>query len=167
MQRDGINYTETYDPVARYESIKVLLAIAAHKDCEMIQFDIKTAFLYGELDDIIFMKIPEGLTDLDRTSQVLLLKKALYGLKQALYRWHYRFKRFLEKFGFKYCESEWCIFVRICDNGLIMYLVIVVDDEIIFCQSIIEIQKIISALSEEFKAKISKVTDLYVGMQIV
>jgi len=79
-QKEGIDYTETFALVVRYESICTLLAIAALKNLELKQFDIKTAFLYEKLDEEIFMQLPEGVME---KVTVVKLKKSLYGLKQS------------------------------------------------------------------------------------
>ncbi len=81
-QRDGIDYTETYAPVARFNSIRVILAIAAERDMELHQMDVKTAFLYGELKETVYMDQPEGYI-VKNPNLVCRLKKSLYGLKQS------------------------------------------------------------------------------------
>lgn len=79
-QKQGIDYTETFAPVVRFSSVRTLLSIAAALNMEIYQFDVKTAFLHGDLEEEIYMEQP-GLEEDDR---VCLLKKSLYGLKQAL-----------------------------------------------------------------------------------
>lgn len=61
MQKHGIDYTETFAPVVRYDSLQVILATVATKDPKLIQFDIQTAFLYGQLEETIYMEVPDGL----------------------------------------------------------------------------------------------------------
>jgi len=84
-QKKGIDYTETFALVVRYESIRTLLAIATLKNLELRQFDIKTAFLYEEFDEEIFMQLPEGVME---KVTVVKLKKSLYGLKQLPRQWN-------------------------------------------------------------------------------
>lgn len=89
MQRRGIDFTETFAPVVRYDSLRLFLAIVMKKDLVMLQFDVQTAFLYGELQEDIFMEIPEGLNVKKEprgsagNNVVCKLEKSLYGLKQA------------------------------------------------------------------------------------
>jgi hypothetical protein len=79
----GLDYTETYAPVAKNYSLRLILAIAAAKNLEMIQLDVKTAFLYGTLDEEIYMKQPEGFVIPGKEKEVCRLIKSIYGLKQA------------------------------------------------------------------------------------
>lgn len=80
-QRSGIDYGETYAPVAKHDTLRVILSIVAAYDLEMIQLDIKTAFLYGELNEEIYLQQPEGYVAADKENQVCHLHKSLYGLK--------------------------------------------------------------------------------------
>lgn len=89
MQREGIDYTDTYAPVVRYDSLRVLLAIIATENLEVAQFDVVTAFLNGDLEEEVFMEVPEGykIKNLKKqsieknASVVCKLKRSLYGLK--------------------------------------------------------------------------------------
>uniref|UniRef100_A0ABD2X989 Reverse transcriptase Ty1/copia-type domain-containing protein n=1 Tax=Trichogramma kaykai TaxID=54128 RepID=A0ABD2X989_9HYME len=126
-QQQGINYEETYAPVVRYESLRVLFAVAARLNLEMTQFDVKTAFLYGELEEEILIEIPVGLDIPERSRKACRLKKALYGLKQTSRCWNKRFSGFLSMHGFVRCESEWSVFT--CKDGDgVMFLALFVDD---------------------------------------
>ncbi len=87
----GVDYLETYAPVVKYHSLWVILAIAATKDLDMLQLDIKTAFLNGDLDEEIYMIQPEGFITPGRENDVCRLKKSIYGLKQASRAWSRKF----------------------------------------------------------------------------
>jgi hypothetical protein len=87
-QIEGIDFQETFSPVARYEAIRFLLAYTTLKDWELEAMDIKTAFLYGELNKEIYMEQPEGFAKRGQENQVCRLKKAIYRLKQALRTWN-------------------------------------------------------------------------------
>ena len=78
-QEAGIDYKETYSPVIRYDSVRALLAIAAIEDLEMMQFDVKTAFLYGDLEEELYMQIPKGIKASDNNNMVFRLKKGYTG----------------------------------------------------------------------------------------
>ncbi|GJY24081.1 retrovirus-related pol polyprotein from transposon TNT 1-94 [Tanacetum coccineum] len=82
-QEDGLDFEESFAPVARLEAIKIFLANAACKNMTVYQIDVKTAFLNGELKEVVYVSQPEGFVDPDRPHHVYRLKKALYGLKQA------------------------------------------------------------------------------------
>ncbi|GKF36981.1 retrovirus-related pol polyprotein from transposon TNT 1-94, partial [Tanacetum coccineum] len=82
-QEEGLNFEESFTPVARLEAIRIFLANAASKNMAVYQMDVKTAFLNGELKEVVYVSQPEGFVNPDRPHQVYHLKKALYGLKQA------------------------------------------------------------------------------------
>ncbi|KAJ9552532.1 hypothetical protein OSB04_016577 [Centaurea solstitialis] len=82
-QQEGIDYDETFAPVARLEAIRMFLAYAAYKDSTVFQMDVKTAFLYGHLKEEVYVAQPEGFVDKEHPDYVYVLDKALYGLKQA------------------------------------------------------------------------------------
>jgi len=84
-QQFGHDYDETFSPVVRYESIRVLLALAVRYQLKLHQMDVKTAFLNGELKEDIYMKQPEGYIKKGKEHLVCKLKKSLYGLKQSLF----------------------------------------------------------------------------------
>ena len=86
-QVKGIDYDEVFSPVARYTSLRLLLALANAHDLEIHQMDVKTAYLNGELDSEIYMSQPEGFVDTERPNHVCKLKRSIYGLKQSARCW--------------------------------------------------------------------------------
>ena len=90
-QKEGIDYFDTYAPVARIASIRVLLALASIYKLVIHQMDVKTAFLNGELEEEVYMKQPEGFVIKGQENKVCKLIKSLYGLKQAPKQWHQKF----------------------------------------------------------------------------
>lgn len=165
MQEHGIDYSETFSPVVRYSSVRVFLSIVASKDLELVQFDIKTAFLYGKIDKKIFMKIPEGVT-VKNTGKLMVCKlnKALYGLKQAPRCWNLEIKSFFNRFKFETAEADSCIF-----HGQIrgddVYLALFVDDGLIAAKNHSSLYKILDILKESFEITVGN-TDTFVGLQI-
>ncbi|GJR14038.1 retrovirus-related pol polyprotein from transposon TNT 1-94 [Tanacetum coccineum] len=95
VQEEGINFEESFAPVARIEAIRIFIANAAHKNKMIYQMDIKMAFLNGELKEEVYVSQPEGFVDQDNPSHVYKLKKALYGLKQAPRVWYDMLSSFL------------------------------------------------------------------------
>ena len=83
IQVEGINFDETFAPVARLESIRILLAITSHLNFKLYQMDVKSAFLNGMLQEEVYVEQPKGFVDPHRPDDVYKLKRALYGLKQA------------------------------------------------------------------------------------
>ncbi|GJS60609.1 retrovirus-related pol polyprotein from transposon TNT 1-94 [Tanacetum coccineum] len=98
-QQEGIDYDETYAPVARLESIRILLAYACALDFKLFQMDVKSAFLNGFINEEVYVAQPPGFIDFEKPDHVYKLKKALYGLKQAPKAWYDRLKAFLIKHG--------------------------------------------------------------------
>ncbi|GJU11502.1 retrovirus-related pol polyprotein from transposon TNT 1-94 [Tanacetum coccineum] len=96
-QQEGIDYDETYAPVARLESIRILLAYACALDFKLFQMDVKSAFLNGFINEEVYVAQPPGFINFEKPDHVYKLKKALYGLKQASKAWYDRLKAFLIK----------------------------------------------------------------------
>jgi hypothetical protein len=86
-QREGIDFDEIFSPVIRYETVRTLLAIAALENWTILALDVKSAFLYGKLDEIIYMEQPEGFKIKNQERKVLRLHRAIYGLKLAARVW--------------------------------------------------------------------------------
>ncbi|GJT20737.1 retrovirus-related pol polyprotein from transposon TNT 1-94 [Tanacetum coccineum] len=105
-QQEGIDYDETYAPVARLESIRILLAYACALDFKLFQMDVKSAFLNGFINEEVYVAQPPGFIDFEKPDHVYKLKKALYGLKQAPKAWYDRLKAFLIKHEYKIGNGE-------------------------------------------------------------
>ena len=90
-QREGLDYFDTYSPMTRINSIKMILAVAALRNLEVHQMDVKTTFLNGDLEEEIYMEQPEGFIVSGQEKKVCKLVKSLYGLKQAPKKWHEKF----------------------------------------------------------------------------
>ena len=94
-QQEGIDYEETFAPVARLEAIRMLLAFACHKNFILYQMDVKSAFLNGFINEEVYVEQPSGFESFNFPNHVFKLKKALYGLKQAPRAWYERLSKFL------------------------------------------------------------------------
>jgi hypothetical protein len=112
-----IDYHETFATVARNSSYRLVLALAAIFELSVFQFDIKTAFLYGNLDETVYMELPHGF---EVTRYVCLLRKSIYGLKQASRVWAKRLQTSLQHHGFKELISDLCIYFKTTAAGLIL-----------------------------------------------
>jgi len=110
-QIPGLDYDETFSPVARFESLRLLLALAALEDWEVHQLDVKSAFLNGVLDKEIYMEQPQGFITTGKETQVCHLKKAIYGLKQASCAWNSNIHAALTELGFKRTVTDAGVYV--------------------------------------------------------
>ena len=99
-QLEGVDFDETFSPVARFESLRLLLALATLEDWHIHQMDVKSAFLHGELEEEIYMEQPVGFVTAGSEHLVCRLQKALYGLKQASRAWNVQFHGVLCELGF-------------------------------------------------------------------
>ena len=111
-QKYGIDYDQTYSPVVRLTTIRVLLAWATCNKMKIHQMDVVTAFLNGNLEEEIYMQQPDGYVEAGQEDCVCLLEKSLYGLKQAPRCWNTKFVNHVRKMVFKQSEVESCMFVR-------------------------------------------------------
>ncbi|GJR98501.1 retrovirus-related pol polyprotein from transposon TNT 1-94 [Tanacetum coccineum] len=129
-QQEGIDYDETYAPVARLASIRILLAYACALDFKLFQMDVKSAFLNGLINEEVYVEQPQGFIDFEKPDHVYKLKKALYGLKQALKAWYDRLKAFLIKHEYKIGMVDNTLFTKKKSSNLIIVQIYV--DDIIF-----------------------------------
>ena len=102
----GIDYENTFLSVARFEILQLLLSLAALHNWELEALDVKTAFLFGELDEEIYMKQPEGFIVKGQEKKVCWLRKAIYGLKQAMLQWNKQLHKSLLEMEFTCCTAD-------------------------------------------------------------
>ncbi|GKC51536.1 retrovirus-related pol polyprotein from transposon TNT 1-94 [Tanacetum coccineum] len=122
-QEEGIDFEESFAPVARLEAVRIFVAHAAHKSFPIYQMDVKTAFLNGPLKEEVYVAQPEGFVDPDHPEKVYLLRKALYGLKQAPRAWYDELSNFLMSKGFsKDADHAGCLDTRKSTSGGIQFL---------------------------------------------
>jgi hypothetical protein len=153
-QQYGIDYEETFSPVVRFTSIRVLLAFAANNDMDVHQMDVTTAFLNGDLQEDIYMLQPEGYVQPGKENLVCHLKKAIYGLKQAPRKWNRKLVEFLERIGFEQSYADPCIFVRQGQKSTdLCILAVYVDDIIILTKEKRMMTLIKKQLKEGFQMK--------------
>ncbi|GJX10375.1 putative ribonuclease H-like domain-containing protein [Tanacetum coccineum] len=119
-QEEGIDFEESFAPVARMEAIRIFLAYAAHKSFIVFQMDVKTAFLHGTLKEDVYVCQPEGFIDADHPSHVYKLKKALYGLKQAPRVWYDELSMFLLQYHFFKGSIDPTLFIRRFDDDILV-----------------------------------------------
>ena len=129
-QVEGIDFDETFAPVARLESIRILLAIASHLNFKLYQMDVKSALLNGMLQEEIYVEQPKGFVNPHRPDDVYKLKRALYGLKQALRTWYDRLTAYLIEHGFTRGFADTTLFIRNDKKDFVVAQIYV--DDIVF-----------------------------------
>ena len=129
-QVEGLDFGETFAPVARLESIRILLAYAAHHDFRLFHMDVKSAFLNGPISELVYVEQPPGFEDPKLPNHVYKLHKALYGLKQAPRAWYECLRNFLLKNGFEIGKADTTLFTKKFKSDLFICQIYV--DDIIF-----------------------------------
>ncbi|TLX70056.1 DDE-type integrase/transposase/recombinase [Labilibacter sediminis] len=151
-QTFGVDYDETFSPVAKIKSIRIMLAIAAFHDYEVWQMDVKTAFLNGKLAEDVYMSQPEGFVNAKFPNRVCKLEKSIYGLKQASRRWNLCFHEKVIEFGFSRSEDESCVYVK-ASGSIVTFLVLYVDDILLIGNNIPSLNEVKSWLRKCFAMK--------------
>jgi len=168
-QKAGIDYQETFSPVVRLETVRILIALAAHCKLTLKSFDIKTAYLHGTIEEELFMRHPEGFEQ--PGDYVCRLKKSIYGLKQAGRRWNICFTQFLEKFELKPLKTDHCVYSNAdCNLSDLskesIIIALYVDDGLILSNGGRLIERVITHLRGAFEITIGDASS-YVGLQVV
>ncbi|KAI3513141.1 hypothetical protein L1887_20467 [Cichorium endivia] len=151
-QTPGVDYDETFSPVAKIKSIRIMLAIAAFHDYEIWQMDVKTAFLNGKLTEDVYMNQPEGFVDTKHPDKVCKLERSIYGLKQASRSWNLCFLEKVKEFGFSRSEDESCVYVK-ASGSIVTFLVLYVDDILLMGNDIPTLQDVKAWLGKCFAMK--------------
>lgn len=159
-QREGIDFQETYSPVVKYETLRILLSVAAFRKLVLTQFDVKTAFLYGTITEELYMEQPEGFND--GTERVCKLRKGLYGLKQSPRAWNDTINELLIECGMYRIKSDNCVYV---DSTKTLFLSLYVDDGLIFSATQEEANSIISQMRDKIELTVSDARQ-YIGLEI-
>jgi len=164
-QIHGIDYDETFSPVARFKSLRLLLALAALEDWEIHQMDVKSAFLNGLLDEEIYMEQPQGFIDPDHPHKVCLLQKAIYGLKQASHAWNQQFHSVLQDLHFTRTRSDAGVYHRQDDGGTLI-IILYVNDITILGDNLKNVEKIKTTLSNRYEMTDLGEIESYLGVRI-
>lgn len=159
-QLPGIDYYSTYAPVASLILVRLILAIAIVKKMAIYSFDVTTAFLYGDLNETIYIKPPEGF-NLPQ-GKVFKLNKSLYGLKQSPLNWYLNLASTLEKCGLSRSKNEDCLYY---DSERTTLVLIYVDDGLVVSSNMSKVKTIIETLGNAYKMKYSECKE-YLGIRI-
>jgi hypothetical protein len=164
-QRSGIDYIDTFSPIIKSSTIRIILALAVHFDWPIRQLDVSNAFLQGHLTEEVYMEQPPGFIDKEHPDMVCKLHKAIYGLKQAPRAWFTRLSNFLLELGFKGSLVDTSLFIYVHGN-IQIYMLVYVDDILITGTHARVIYSIIAQLQYEFPLKDLGTLSYFLGIQV-
>ncbi|PKU63581.1 Retrovirus-related Pol polyprotein from transposon TNT 1-94 [Dendrobium catenatum] len=165
-QQFGVNFTETFSPVAKMVTIRLLLTVALHHDWPVHQLDVSNAFLHGELTDEIYMKQPKGFEDHQNPQHVCKLHKSIYGLKQSPRNWFTKITKFLFSLGFVFSKADPSLLLFTKNNTRI-FILIYVDDILITGNNAAVIRSTLDQLQSTFQLKQLGAVSLFLGIQVI
>ncbi|WJX32793.1 hypothetical protein P8452_21078 [Trifolium repens] len=167
LQKQGLDYDEVFSPVARHETIRLMIALACSRRWPLFHLDVKSAFLNGPLEEDVYVKQPPGFELKGKESKVLKLNKALYGLKQAPRAWNKKIDQFFVMQGFRKCSVEYGVYVKCSDDKHMLIICLYVDDLLVTGSSSIEIENFKSQMKCEFEmTDLGKLT-YFLGMELL
>ena len=164
-QTHGIDYQETFAPVAKMNSIRVLLSLAANLSWPLLQLDVKNAFLHGDLQEEVYMTMPPGFKLADGHNFVCKLNKALYGLKQSPRAWFERFSSAMKRVGYTQSQADHTLFIKRCNNRTTA-LIVYVDDIVVTGDDQEEIHRLKTFLGTEFETKDLGSLRYFLGIEV-
>ena len=164
-QTYGIDYQDTFSPVAKLNTVRVLISLVANLNWPLHQFDVKNAFLHGGLEEEVYMDIPLGYSVTTGTNEVCKLQRALYGLKQSPRAWFGRFSLAMKKYGFQQSNADHTLFLK-KQQGKVTALIVYVDDMVITGDDIEEISRLQGQLASEFEMKNLGGLKYFLGIEV-
>ncbi|WKA11488.1 hypothetical protein VitviT2T_028982 [Vitis vinifera] len=163
-QTYGIDYQETFAPVAKINSIRVLLSLAVNSNWPLHQLDVKNVFLNGDLEEEVLMSPPPGFEESFGVGKVCKLKKSLYGLKQSPRAWFEHFGKVIKHYGYTQSQADHTMFYKHSNEGKVAILIVYVDDIVLTGDDYNELEKLKKKLAEEFEIKDLGVLKYFLGM---
>ena len=163
-QTEGIDYFETFSPVVKMATIRVVLALASINCWPIQQLDVNNAFLHGDLSKDVYMVIPPGVSS-SRPSQCCKLLKSLYGLKQASQKWFEKLSLLLLSYGYQQAQADHSLFIKAIGSDFTA-LIIYVDDIVLTGNSVEEINSIKNVLDCNFRIKDIAILKYFLGLEV-
>ncbi|KAG7573078.1 Integrase catalytic core [Arabidopsis suecica] len=163
-QEEGVDFLETFSPVVRTATVRMILHVATVEKWDIKQLDVKNAFLHGDLHETVYMKQPPGFEDKEHPNYVCRLHKAIYGLKQAPRAWFDKFSSYLLNYGFVCSPRDPSLFVYLKNNS-IMLLLLYVDDMVLTGNDKTLISDLLKSLGTEFRMKDMGPMAYFLGIQ--
>jgi histone deacetylase 1/2 len=164
-QRYGLDYEDTFSPVVKPTTIRLLLSLAVTRGWSLRQLDVQNAFLHGLLEEEVYMRQPPGFVDPSLPQHLCRLEKALYGLKQTPRVWHARLGSVLRAHGFVASTADTSLFL-LRRPEVTMYLLVYVDDIILISSSDAAADRLVSNLSGDFAVKDLGALHYFLGLEV-
>ncbi|KAK1555457.1 hypothetical protein Q3G72_026733 [Acer saccharum] len=165
-QQPGIDYFETFIPVIKPTTVRLVISIAISHGWSLHQLDVNNAFLQGTLTEDVYMSQPPGFIDSDHLTHVCKLRKAIYGLKQAPRAWYHELCQFLITSGFQNSHADTSLFV-LKFGGTLLYLLIYVDDIILTGNNTARVDQFVDTLAQRFSLKDLSTLSYFLGVEVV
>ena len=164
-QRYGLDYEDTFSPVVKAATIRLVLSLAVSNSWSIRQLDVQNAFLHGVLEEDVYMKQPPGYEDKDYPNYICKLDKSLYGLKQAPRAWYSRLSNKLQDLGFKGSKADTSLFFLRHGNDII-YLLVYVDDIIVVSSCDSAVDRLLHQLRDDFALKDLGPLHYFLGIEV-
>ncbi|CAJ2633694.1 unnamed protein product [Trifolium pratense] len=164
-QRAGIDYDEVFAPVARLETVRLIISLAAQNKWKIHQMDVKSAFLNGVLDEEVYIEQPQGYEVKGEEEKVLKLKKSLYGLKQAPRAWNARIDKYFQDKNFIKCPYEHALYIK-AQGGDILIVCLYVDDLIFTGNNPTMFEEFKKEMTKEFEMTDIGLMSYYLGIEV-
>ncbi|KAM2234356.1 hypothetical protein EV2_013133 [Malus domestica] len=164
-QQHGLDYTETFSPVVKHSTIRLVLSLAVSNKWHIRQLDVQNAFLHGFLKEEVYMRQPAGFIDEQHPNHVCKLQRSIYGLKQAPRAWFQRFSEFLLQLGFQASTCDYSLFV-FNHSGVYLILLIYVDDILLTGNSTPHMSRLIHQLGTLFSMKDLGSLHYFLGVEV-
>lgn len=165
-QRPELDYTQTFSPVFKPTTIRLVLSLALQHNWPLRQLDVNNAFLHGSLSEEVYMQQPPGFILPEKPHHVCHLRKSIYGLKQAPRTWFQTLQKFLCDYGFVNSKSDSSLFI-LRTTGSVLYTLVYVDDIIITGNSSIKVNECIAALAHTLSIKDLGNLHYFLGVEVI
>jgi hypothetical protein len=163
-QKEGIDYEETFALVARYTSIRTIIALAAKMKWKLHRMDVKTTFLNGVIEEEVYIEQPQGFEVEDRKSHVCKLKKALYGLKQDPRAWYGHIDSFLTRLGFTKNKADSNLYFKVMNDEPVILLLYV--DDLFLTREENLVTKCKKRVASKFEMKDLSLMHYFLGLEV-